>query len=88
VALVKPQFEAGKREADRGSGVIRDPAVHKRVLREVLGAAAEIGFAPKGLIHSPLKGPAGNIEFLAWLVWGAPGEEQPVESLIDSIDED
>lgn len=69
VALVKPQFEAGKAEADAGQGVIRDPAVHARVLEEVrafvahlLPAATEFGFT-----ESPLKGADGNTEFfLGW----------------------
>ena len=75
ITLVKPQFEAGKGQVGKG-GVVRDPAVHERVLRDVLDDAVEDGFIPRGLIMSPLKGPAGNIEFLAWLTLGqdAPGE--------------
>lgn len=74
ITLVKPQFEAGKGQVGKG-GVVRDPAVHERVLRDVLDDAAAGGFAPRGLIVSPLKGPAGNVEFLAWLTLGqdAPG---------------
>ena len=65
VALVKPQFEAGKREADRGAGVIRDPAVHERVLRELKDfVAGQPGLKWAGAIESPLLGPAGNKEFL------------------------
>jgi 23S rRNA (cytidine1920-2'-O)/16S rRNA (cytidine1409-2'-O)-methyltransferase len=64
VALVKPQFEAGRDAAEKG--VVRDPAVHRRVLREVLASAAEAGLGPQGLIRSPLRGPKGNIEFLLW----------------------
>ena len=67
VALVKPQFEAGKEVAARGKGVIRDPAVHQQVLTEVLEFAHELGFGIRGLIRSPLLGPKGNVEFLAWL---------------------
>ena len=65
VTLVKPQFEAGREEADKGKGVIRDPAIHTRVLRDVLTAAQEEGFSVNGLILSPLEGPKGNREFLA-----------------------
>ncbi len=72
VALVKPQFEAGRREAARGKGVIRDPAVHRRVLHEVLGFAQAQGYAARGLIPSPVRGPKGNVEFLAWLAVDAP----------------
>ena len=68
VALVKPQFEAGKEVAARGKGVIRDPAVHQQVLTEVLEFAHELGFGIRGLIRSPLLGPKGNVEFLAWLL--------------------
>jgi 23S rRNA (cytidine1920-2'-O)/16S rRNA (cytidine1409-2'-O)-methyltransferase len=65
VALIKPQFEAGKKEADRGAGVIRDPAVHQRVLRELNEFVAEQpGLAWRGVTESPLLGPAGNKEFL------------------------
>ena len=65
VALVKPQFEAGKAEADKGAGVIRDPAIHERVMRELrefVGATAKLKWA--GEAESPLLGPAGNKEFL------------------------
>ena len=63
VALIKPQFEAGRSEVRRG-GVVRDPAVHRRVIREVAAAADASGLHPAGLIRSPLKGPKGNVEFL------------------------
>jgi len=67
IALIKPQFEAGKKEVDKGSGVIRDPRIHQRVLNEVLAFAHDLGFKLTGLRRSPLLGPAGNVEFLAWL---------------------
>jgi len=69
VALVKPQFEAGKEEADRGEGVIVDPAVHARVLAELEEfVATEVpGLKWRGVVESPLLGPAGNKEFLARL---------------------
>lgn len=66
IPLIKPQFEAGKQDVGKG-GVVKSPEVHRRVLREVLTAAAAEGFQVGGLIRSPLRGPAGNIEFLAWL---------------------
>ncbi len=69
VVLIKPQFEADRKESARGAGVIRDPRIHERVLGNVLSSAAENGFQTKGLIRSPLQGPAGNQEFLAWLVF-------------------
>jgi 23S rRNA (cytidine1920-2'-O)/16S rRNA (cytidine1409-2'-O)-methyltransferase len=65
VALIKPQFEAGKAEADRGAGVIRDPEVHARVLSEIEAfVAQQPGLAWRGVTTSPLLGPAGNKEFL------------------------
>lgn len=67
ITLIKPQFEAGRRDTARGEGVIRDPAVHQRVLLEVLNFAVETGFGIRGLLRSPLLGPKGNTEFLAWL---------------------
>ena len=65
VALIKPQFEAGKAEADRGHGVIRDAAVHERVLAELEKfVAAQSGLRWRNVVESPLLGPAGNKEFL------------------------
>src|SRR5574341_1613702 len=68
IALIKPQFEAGKKDVSRGDGVIRDPAIHQQVLLDVLAFAQQEGFSVRGLIRSPLVGPKGNAEFLAWLV--------------------
>lgn len=67
ITLIKPQFEAGRQESARGEGVIRDPAVHRRVLSEVLTFAHQTGFTLRGLLKSPVVGPKGNLEFLAWL---------------------
>jgi 23S rRNA (cytidine1920-2'-O)/16S rRNA (cytidine1409-2'-O)-methyltransferase len=64
VLLVKPQFEAGRAEASRGRGVIRDPDVHARVLEEVSGTLTELGAAIMGSMESPLKGADGNVELL------------------------
>ncbi len=66
VALIKPQFEAGRGQANR-KGVIRDPKVHLRVIRTVLEAARQAGFVPEGLMASPILGGAGNREFLVLL---------------------
>ena len=65
VALIKPQFEAGKVEADRGAGIIRDPAIHQRVLRELNQfITARPGLRWLDVTESPVLGPAGNKEFL------------------------
>jgi 23S rRNA (cytidine1920-2'-O)/16S rRNA (cytidine1409-2'-O)-methyltransferase len=66
IALIKPQFEAGRKEVARGSGVIRDPEVHRQILEEILAYAGEEGYGLRGLVRSPLQGPKGNVEFLAW----------------------
>jgi 23S rRNA (cytidine1920-2'-O)/16S rRNA (cytidine1409-2'-O)-methyltransferase len=82
VALVKPQFEAGAAQVGKG-GVVRDPVVHTAVLRATLAAATEGGLAPHGLVRSPITGPAGNVEFLAWL--GGPGPALDVERAIVDV---
>jgi len=65
VALVKPQFEAGKAEADKGRGVIRDASIHERILEELRQfTAAQANLNWLGAVESPLEGPAGNKEFL------------------------
>jgi 23S rRNA (cytidine1920-2'-O)/16S rRNA (cytidine1409-2'-O)-methyltransferase len=76
VILVKPQFEAGRREVH--GGVVRDPATHARVIREAASTVALHGLVPRGLIASPILGPEGNREFLLWAAvpGGAPS---PVE---------
>jgi 23S rRNA (cytidine1920-2'-O)/16S rRNA (cytidine1409-2'-O)-methyltransferase len=67
VALVKPQFEAGRKDVGKG-GLVTDPAVHTRVIAEVTAAAAEVGLERLGLIDSPITGAHGNTEFLMHLV--------------------
>ncbi|MCS6938124.1 MAG: TlyA family rRNA (cytidine-2'-O)-methyltransferase, partial [Roseiflexus sp.] len=80
VALIKPQFEAGPAQVGKG-GVVRDPAVHAAVLRDVLTFSAGLGLSPHGLTRSPITGPAGNVEFLAWL--GGSGPALDVERAIE-----
>ncbi|CAN5597253.1 16S/23S rRNA (cytidine-2'-O)-methyltransferase TlyA [soil metagenome] len=66
VLLVKPQFEAGRREVSKGAGVVRDPAVWRRVLTEVVTAVVRGGADTMGVMASPLTGADGNVEFLLW----------------------
>jgi len=66
VALVKPQFEAGKEWVGK-KGVIKDPNVHQRVLEGMISFVLESGYCIKGITHSPIKGGEGNIEFLLYL---------------------
>jgi 23S rRNA (cytidine1920-2'-O)/16S rRNA (cytidine1409-2'-O)-methyltransferase len=73
VSLVKPQFEAGREQVGKG-GVVRDTAVHRAVLLELLAWGEAEGFGPQSLIRSPITGPAGNVEFLAHWRPGAESE--------------
>lgn len=66
VCLIKPQFEAGRDKVGK-KGVIRAPEVHEEVIRKVMDYADLVGFEIKGLTYSPIKGPEGNIEYLAYL---------------------
>ena len=81
IALIKPQFEAGKKDVARGDGVIRDPEIHKQVLLDVLGFAQKEEFQVRGLIKSPLLGPKGNAEFLVWL--GEKGNQTDINGLVE-----
>ena len=82
VALIKPQFEAGKNRVGKG-GVVRDPEVHREVLLNVLTFAESLGLRTAGLIRSPLLGPAGNVEFLARWVGGKP--MQSIEEWVSAV---
>lgn len=82
--LVKPQFEAGRRQVARGRGVVRDPRVHAEVLRDIIDFAAGEGLTLRGAVRSPIKGPKGNVEFLLWL--DASGAPQPdLQALITAL---
>ena len=70
VALVKPQFEAGRKDVGRG-GLVKDPAVHARVVADATAAAAEVGLERLGLVPSPITGAHGNQEFLMHLRCGS-----------------
>lgn len=76
ITLVKPQFEAGRKDIGKG-GVVKEQAVHRRVLEEVLAFALEQEYSIRGLTRSPIKGQAGNIEFLAWFEWGQSPDLSP-----------
>lgn len=76
VPLIKPQFEAGREHVGK-RGVVRDPAVHEMVLRKAIGFARENGLVVRGLVASPLRGPNGNVEFLAHLALSDDAEELP-----------
>ena len=83
VALIKPQFEAGRAQVGKG-GIVRDTAVHRQVLADLLAWAADNDLQPQGLTRSPLPGADGNVEFLVWLL---PGGEATADlpKLIESV---
>ncbi len=84
IALIKPQFEVAREQVERG-GVVRAPALHRAAIRKVLAEAAAVNLAPAGLIRSPITGPAGNVEFLAWLRLDAdPADEPTIEGWLDA----
>lgn len=85
VALVKPQFEAGREKVPK-TGVVKEPAVHREVLDEVLSFAAAEGFTVEGLTFSPIKGGEGNIEFLAFLSLGGSDRVFDREAWLHTID--
>jgi 23S rRNA (cytidine1920-2'-O)/16S rRNA (cytidine1409-2'-O)-methyltransferase len=74
--LIKPQFEAGRDEIGKG-GVVRDAAIHRKVLERTAEHAERNGLGVLGLVASPLQGPAGNIEFLANLKLGGASGDVP-----------
>ena len=81
LCLIKPQFEAGKEKVGK-KGVIRDPAIHQEVLDHFVELTNEIGFTILGLTFSPVKGPEGNIEFLAHLTLDDKPGIQPDTALV------
>jgi len=84
-SLHLPPFEAGRKDVSRGDGVIRDPEIHRQVLLDVLTFAQSEGLSAKGLIRSPIQGPKGNIEFLAWLGYeNSLANEEQVSAWIDA----
>ncbi len=74
VALIKPQFEAGPSRVGKG-GVVRDPAVHREVLERFMDRIPALGYGVEALAPSPVRGPEGNIEFLACLRVGHAGSQ-------------
>ena len=75
VLLVKPQFEVGREKIGK-KGVVRDPKDHAGAIWQVYVAAQQLGWHAKGLTWSPIRGPAGNTEYLLWL--GADGDDVPL----------
>lgn len=86
VVLVKPQFEAGRQEASRGRGVIRDEQVWRRVLTEVIGAFQDAEAAMMGVMPSPIRGADGNVEFLAWFRRDAARARGSADDVAGAVD--
>ena len=82
MALIKPQFEAGREKVGK-KGVVKDPLVHQEVMEKVADYAKSIGFDVKGIDFSPIKGPEGNIEYLMFLRKVSKGWELETEKRID-----
>jgi 23S rRNA (cytidine1920-2'-O)/16S rRNA (cytidine1409-2'-O)-methyltransferase len=87
LALIKPQFEAGRKDVSRGKGVVRDPEIHRRVLTEILAFAQKEGYQIKGLARSPVLGAKGNVEFLGWfgIVQENDHSEISIETLVSQV---
>ncbi len=86
VALIKPQFEAGRSEIGK-NGVVRDAAVHERVIREMLAFSESVGFTVNGLSFSPITGPKGNVEFLLYISKGCTKNVPEMHKIAESISE-
>ena len=86
VALIKPQFEAGPKQVGKG-GIVKDTAVHKQVITDIVQWSIEHQLVPRDIIQSPIKGGDGNIEFLIWLSTGDGGEGLNKEDLDKLIEE-
>ncbi len=84
IALVKPQFEAGRAQVERG-GVVRNPEVHVEVLRKVAARGVDVGMPPQEVTYSPLRGPAGNIEFLMRFVRGGSAPPATLDATITDV---
>ena len=84
VCLIKPQFEAGREKVGK-KGVVRDPEVHREVIKKITDFASETGFALRNLEYSPIKGPEGNIEYLLYLQKKQEGLPEDGDIDIDSI---
>lgn len=80
IFLVKPQFEAGREKVGK-KGVVRDPAVHRQVLEKVLDLVKARGWSVRGLTHSPVRGPKGNIEYLVYAAKGDGPDPQAADKV-------
>ena len=83
ICLIKPQFEAGKENVEKG-GVVRNPKIHKEVIEKVVEFAKGLNYGIKGLTYSSIKGPSGNIEYLIWLSTDTTCVPLSIEDIVES----
>ena len=83
MSLIKPQFEAGREQVGK-NGVVRDKDVHIELIKNIAQSASELGFYPVALDFSPIKGPAGNIEYLMLFKSEETQNDIEVETVVDS----
>ncbi len=86
ICLIKPQFEAGKEQVEKG-GVVKDPKIHIEVIKNVCNCIKELDFNIYGLTHSSIKGPAGNIEYLIWFGTGGENNTYNIEMTVKTAHE-
>lgn len=82
ICLIKPQFEAGKENVEKG-GVVRNKKVHEEVILNVIDFAKSLDYSIKGLTYSSIKGPSGNIEYLVWLSTENFEENFDIKNIVD-----
>ena len=90
VALIKPQFEAGRDKVGK-KGVVRDKGIHREVIKRVIAFSTGIGLVPRELLYSPITGPEGNIEYLLWLTKKGSevgNWEQDIEEVLNKAHEE
>ena len=83
ICLIKPQFEAGKENVEKG-GVVKNKKVHCEVIQNVLNFALTCGYSIKGLTYSSIKGPSGNIEYLVWLSLGGENIDYNINEIVET----
>ena len=84
VALIKPQFEAGKDKVGK-KGVVREASVHEEVIKKIVDLSTQLEFVPRELTYSPVKGPEGNIEYLILLDLDKQHQSNIDDNLIKDI---
>jgi len=86
ICLIKPQFEAGKENIEKG-GVVRDKKIHVQVIKNVIDCAKNLDYSIKGLTYSSIKGPAGNIEYLIWITTQIIEDSYNIQDVVNNAHE-